>query len=85
MAAQTWVLVSTCDDYIARQPSIVTKKRQLLPVVVQRQQLVEQLSRTLDRLGLQRKARDADVGAILSGLRNAPQNTQKGGVGNEAT
>jgi hypothetical protein len=49
--AQTWVLVSSLDDWLTRQPSLVTKKRQLLPVVRERQQLVDSLARLLDRLG----------------------------------
>src|SRR5256885_2580250 len=53
-AAQAWVIISSLDDWIARQPSLVTKKRQLLPVVVQRMQIAEGLARNLERLGLGR-------------------------------
>ena len=60
-AAQTWLLVTSLDDWLARQPSLVTKKRLLLPVVLQRQQLVDSLARLLERLGLGRKVRDVDV------------------------
>ena len=38
-AAQAWVIVSSLDDWIARQPTLVTKKRALLPVVVQSTQM----------------------------------------------
>jgi hypothetical protein len=55
--AQAWVILSSLDDYIARQPSLVTRKRQLLPVVVQRMQVAEGLARNLERLGLDRKAK----------------------------
>ena len=48
-AAQAWVIVSSLDDYIARQPSLVTKKRAVLPVVVQRMQIAEGLARNLAR------------------------------------
>src|SRR5262249_24094707 len=58
VAAQSWVIVSSLDDWIARQPSLVTKKRTVLPVVVQRMQIAEGLARNLERLGLQRKARE---------------------------
>ena len=44
------------DDWIVRQPSLVTRKRALLSVVVQRMQIAEGLARNLDRLGLDRKA-----------------------------
>ena len=57
LAAQAWVILSSLDDWIARQPSLITKKRALLPVVVQRMQIAEGLARHLDRLGLDRKAK----------------------------
>ncbi|TMA31383.1 MAG: hypothetical protein E6J79_20190 [Deltaproteobacteria bacterium] len=65
LAAQSWVVVSSLDDWLARQPSLVTRKRQLLPVVVQRQQLVDSLSRLLDKLGLRRKQKAVDLDAYL--------------------
>jgi hypothetical protein len=65
-AAQTWVILSTLDDYICRQASIVTRKRQLIPVVRERMQIAESLAKHLDRLGLDRKARDVpDIRARL--------------------
>src|SRR5207245_5035536 len=57
-AAQAWVILSSLDDWISRQPSLVTRKRTLLPVVVQRMQIAEGLARNLERLGLDRKARE---------------------------
>ena len=66
-AAQSWVIVSSLDDWIARQPSLVTKKRTVLPVVVQRMQIAEGLARNLERLGLERKAGEApDLQAYLA-------------------
>lgn len=56
-AAQSWVILSSLDDWIARQPSLVTRKRQLVPVVTQRMQIAEGLARHLERLGLERRAR----------------------------
>jgi hypothetical protein len=56
-AAQAWVILSSLDDYIARQPSLVTRKRQLLPVVRDRMQVADSLARHLERLGLERKVR----------------------------
>ena len=37
-AAQSWVILSSLDDYIARQQSLVTRKRHVIPVVLQRMQ-----------------------------------------------
>jgi hypothetical protein len=56
LAAQSWVIVSSLDDYIARQPSLVTRKRSVIPVVVQRMQIAEGLARHLAQLGLERRA-----------------------------
>jgi hypothetical protein len=73
-AAQAWVILSALDDYIARQPSLVTKKRRVLDVVLQRMQIAEGLARNLERLGLARKARNVDLLAQLAELhRQAPQ------------
>jgi hypothetical protein len=67
-AAQAWVILSSLDDWISRQPSLVTRKRQLLPVVRDRMQVADSLARMLERLGLQRRARTLDPEAILARL-----------------
>ena len=53
---------------ISRQPSLVARKRQLLPVVVQRMQIAEGLARNLERLGLERKAKTLDLAAALAAM-----------------
>jgi hypothetical protein len=74
-AAQSWVIVSSIDDWIARQPSLVTKKRRVLDVVMQRQQLAEGLARHLERLGLERRAKPvADLSTYLTA--RAPSSEQ---------
>jgi hypothetical protein len=50
-AAQKWVIASSLADYIARQGSVVTKKRAIIPVVMQSLQVTHSLERTLDGLG----------------------------------
>ena len=66
-AAQAWVIVSSLDDFIARQPTLVTKKRRVLDVVVQRMQIAEGLARNLERLGLERRAKPVpDLTAYLA-------------------
>ena len=55
--AQAWVIVSSLDDWIARQSSLVTKQRTVLPIVVQWMQIPEGLARNLEQLGLKRKAK----------------------------
>jgi len=86
LAAQSWVIMSSLDDWIARQPSLVTKKRALLPVVVQRMQIAEGLARHLDRLGLDRKAKPVpDLNAYLAerSKKGEPVQPAGGGGGDE--
>src|SRR5262249_30168959 len=86
LAAQAWVIVSSLDDWIARQSSLVTKKRRVLDVVLQRQQLAEGLARNLDRLGLDRKAKPVpDLTAYLAERTKPtePAQPQGGGGGDE--
>jgi len=62
LAAQAWVIVSSLDDWIARQPSLVNaRKKTLLPVVAQRMQIAEGLARHLERLGLERQAKPVET------------------------
>ena len=61
------MIVSSLDDWIARQPTLVTKKRQVLAVVMQRMQIAEGLARNLERLGLERRAKPVpDLTAYLA-------------------
>jgi len=70
-AAQAWIILTSLDDYIARQPTLVTKKRQVLPIVMQRMQIAESLARHLERLGLERRAKDVDLAAQFAALHAA--------------
>ena len=66
-AAQAWVIRQVLDDYIVRQPSLITKKRALLPVVRERMQVAEHLAKQLERLGLERRAKPVpDLGDYLA-------------------
>lgn len=59
LAGRTWIIVEALDDWIMRQPSLVLhRKRSVMPVLLQRQQLADSLARTLERLGLDRRARE---------------------------
>lgn len=70
-AAQAWVILSSL--HIARQPSLVTRERTLLPVVVQRMQVADSLARHLERLGLERRAKDGNLAAQFAALHAARQ------------
>ena len=62
LAARTWIIVEALDDWLMRQPSLVLhRKRSVVPVLLQRQQLADSLARLLERLGLERKARDVQT------------------------
>lgn len=57
-AARTWVLLSSVDDWLQRQQTIVNaKRRTLIPVVRERLQLADSLLRHLQALGLERRAK----------------------------
>ena len=58
LTTRTWVIVEALDDYLTRQPALVTKKRTVVPVLLHRQQLADSLAHLLERLGLEGKARD---------------------------
>ncbi len=58
LVARTKLYVDTLDAWILEQPSLVNaRKRALLPVVVQRQQLADSMARMLSLLGLERRAK----------------------------
>ena len=68
-ASRSWLMLSSVDDWLQRQPSIVNAKKQsLLPVVMQRQTLADSLLRHLTALGLERHARAVRDVRKLAGL-----------------
>jgi hypothetical protein len=58
LAAWTWIIVEALDDVLMHQPSLVTKKRTVVSVRLQRQQLAESLAWMLERLGRECRAKD---------------------------
>jgi hypothetical protein len=60
MATKTHLLLSSIDRFLLEQDSLVHKsKRQLFPVVLQRQQLADSLARYMNQLGLKRRVKPA--------------------------
>jgi hypothetical protein len=58
LAARTRLYVDHLDAFLLEQESLVNKRRKaLLPVVRERQALVDSLARILGQLGLERRAR----------------------------
>ena len=58
LATKTYLMLQSVDRFLLEQKSLVNKsKRQLFPVVLQRQTLADSLSRYMQQLGLKRRAR----------------------------
>jgi hypothetical protein len=58
LAVKTKLILDSIDTWLLRQPSLVNhRKRMLLPVVLQRQQLADALARYMTQLGLEKKAK----------------------------
>ncbi|OFW06337.1 MAG: hypothetical protein A3G20_03490 [Acidobacteria bacterium RIFCSPLOWO2_12_FULL_59_11] len=56
LAARSKLLLDSVDAWLLQQPSLInTRKKSVLPVLRERQQLVDSLSRILGQLGLERK------------------------------
>lgn len=70
LATRTHLLLESVDRWLLSQPSLVNKsRRQLFPVVLQRQQLADALARYMTALGLKRRARPAPSLAEYLALR----------------
>jgi len=71
LAVKTKLLLDSVDAWLLTQPSLVNaRKRTLLPVVLQRQQLADSLARYMAQLGLKRRAKTLD---LAQALRHAPK------------
>lgn len=58
LAVKTKLLLDSIDAYLVKQPSLVNhRKRMVLPVVLQRQQLADALARYMTQLGLEKKVK----------------------------
>ena len=58
LAAKSKLLVDSLDAWLLKQPSLINaRKKSVLPVLRERQQLVDSLARILGQLGLERKAK----------------------------
>jgi len=67
LAITTKLLKDSIDVWLFAQESLVNKrKKSVLPVVLQRQQLADALARYMAQLGLQRKVRVKSLEEILS-------------------
>ncbi len=59
LAVRTKLILDSLDTWLLTQPSLVlARKRMVMPVVMQRQQIADALARYMGQLGLERRARD---------------------------
>lgn len=65
-ASTTKLMIGSIDAWIVAQPSLLTRERKLMPVILQRQTLVDSLTRMLTQLGLERRHRVKTLQDILS-------------------
>ncbi len=67
LATRTHLLLFSIDRWLLEQPSLIHKsKRQLFPVVLQRQQLADALARYMNQLGLEKRVNLVpDLGVYL--------------------
>ena len=57
LATKTFLMLQSVDKFLLEQPSLVNKsKRQLFPVVLQRQQVADALARYMGQLGIKKRA-----------------------------
>ncbi len=78
LATKTQLLLSSIDKFLLEQPSLVNKRRrQLFPVVLQRQQLADALARYISQLGLKRRPKPAPS---IQDYLAARQDTESGGA-----
>jgi hypothetical protein len=72
VAAKTYLFLESVDRFLLSQESLVNKsRRQLFPVVLQRQQLADALARYMRDLGLERRTREIPALAeYLKAARN---------------
>ena len=71
-AATTKLMISSLDAWITSQPSLLTRDRKLIPVIMQRQALVDSLTRMLSQLGLERRHKVKTITDLL----NTPDDPQ---------
>jgi hypothetical protein len=64
-ASLTRMMISSVDAWIVAQPSLLTRDRVLMPVILQRQQLVNSLVSMMTQLGLQRRSKQVTLQDLI--------------------
>ena len=81
LAVKTKLLLDSIDGWLLQQPSLVNKrKKAVLPVVRERQQLADALARYMQQLGLERRKATVELQDYLR-ARGMRQNVHSGSEG----
>ena len=72
LASTTKLMISSIDAWIMSQPSLITRSRALMPVILQRQQLANSLVSMLVQLGLERRHKVKTLSEILAQADDKP-------------
>ena len=80
LAVRTRLILDSLDAWLLRQPSLVlARKKTVMPVVMQRQQIADALARYMGQLGLEKRKRDViDLNKYLEGKASDGEVTTKG-------
>src|SRR5262245_28673648 len=65
-AATTRLMITSVDAWLLSQESLITRDKTLIPVVLQRQQLVNGLTSMMSQLGLKRVVKEKSLDEILA-------------------
>ena len=84
VASTTRLMISSLDAWITSQPSLMQRNRTLIPVIMQRQQLVNSLVSMLAQLGLARRHKVKTLHEILSNEREPDTKSANNGNGTMA-
>ena len=86
LAVKTKLMLDSVDAWLLTRPSIVDKRRRaVLPIVRERQQLADALSRYLQVLGLERRSKPAiDLQSYVATRYGAEQRAQEAGPSNHS-
>jgi hypothetical protein len=79
LASTSKLLLGSIDAWLLSQPSLFTRDKTLLPVVLQRQQLADGLARYLNQLGLERRHKVKTLHEILDKNDDMPTDGESDG------
>jgi hypothetical protein len=79
LAVKSKLMLDSIDAWILSRPTLVnSRKKTLLPVVIQRQTLADGLARYLGQLGLERRAKVKTLQALLDAADDPPAQPANG-------